>query len=140
MKLRQTLVTGSIILAAGAYKTFKDYNADDNHAKKKTLIRDVIALGVASATVFAADYFVSKKFKSNHLQDFTHNISQKIIDSRFFKYLSQKFPKLQMKPVKMETLSDILSSCIKDISLTASAAVSGVVAGLITDKVIYLET
>ncbi len=138
MKLRQTLITGSVLVGAGAYKTYRDYIEAPQEQKTRTLIRNTTALGAAALAVFSTDKFLANKFSSETLQKFSHKISSKILNNKVIKKISNKFvPKKELKPVKLEALSDMISNCTKDVLLSAVAGLAGISAGLIVDKLLF---
>jgi len=135
MRLNQALITGTILTGAGIYKTWKDYNAAPQEQKKRVLIRNTAALGTAALAVFSVDRFMSRKFSSDVLQNFSHRVSSGILNNKFIKkFTSKLLPSKELQPIKLTALSDIISNCTTDVMLTASAALAGVTAGFIADK------
>ena len=137
MKIPQTIITGTILVGAGAYNTYKDYVNASQEQKKRTLTRNIAALGAAAVAVISADRFLSKKFSSEILQNFSHKVSNAIIQNKFIKKITNKIkPNFELKPVKLEALSNMIADCTKDVVLTTTAALSGIAVGLIVDKIL----
>ncbi len=138
MKLNQALLTGTILIGAGAYKTWKDYNEAPQGQKKRILVRNTTALGTAALAVFSADKFLSRRFSSETLQDYSHKISSAILNNKIVKKLSGKLlPTKELQPLRFEALSDVIANCTKDVILTASAGLAGIGAGYLVDKIVY---
>ena len=140
MRISQTFITGAILLGAGAYNTYKDYLTAPQEQKARTLTRNITALGAAAVAVVSADRFLSSKFSSEVIQNFSHNVSNRILKNKYVQKISSKlFPKKQLQPVKLEALADMVANCTKDVTLTATAALAGITSGLCVDKILSLS-
>lgn len=140
MKIPQTFITGTILVGAGAYNTYKDYVEAPQDQKQRTLTRNIAALGAAALAVVSADRFMSTKFSSEAIQNFSQRVSGKIIGNRFVKSIFAKLmPKSELKTVKLEPVADIIADCTKDVSLTVAAGLTGIIAGLLVDRVLVLN-
>ncbi len=138
MRINQALLTGTILIGAGAYKTINDYNEAPKEQKNRVLVRNTVALGTAALAVFSTDKFLARRFSSETLQDYSHKISSAILNNKFVKKTVGKLlPKKELHPVKFEALSDLIANCTKDVLLTASAGLAGIVAGVGIDQLLY---
>jgi len=123
MNISKNIIIGSILVGAGIHKTYADYKkAPENH-KTRTLIRNTAILGTAATTVFYSNHLMNKTF-NKRLQN-------------YILHLNEKFPKLKfLQEIDLSKYADISFNCLKDLVTAMLATTSGIIGGLITDKIL----
>jgi len=129
MTLSKNLITGAVLAGAGCYKTYADYKTASAEQKQRTLIRNTAILGVAATTAFSVNYlFLSQVNKKQLIQKPILNFSKSI--------LKKIFPKKDISISKLQSISDFIANCVKDISVATLSAVTGIYSGYLTDKIL----
>ena len=117
--LNSTMLTTSIFIASGCYKTYKDYKLSTPEYKDKFLVKDCVILSGAALGMLANQGLSSKISKPKILKNIVDKISTKIQNSSVHK--------------KIEKPLNYTKEITKEIILGLTTTASGILGALGTD-------